>query len=244
MKKDKKMGHVHIQDTAVQEQTIADLCGQFNKKVETVRRTWSRKIGGQFDRTAIPTPEQVAILFPVSAVPVISKKEKTAKAKAVGAKQVKVAKAIAAWLAQKFTARQVVLLIAFILPTLATMSNTINVAHSMSGSALTGLAIMGVVSATPLLFLFAGKTTNWAIPVVLFALAFEAFCNAASIFRSVMGDMAYSLTTVSGKPTAFLDMVATFTGRDHQDVATVISLTAAMLIGSVQVISLYELKKK
>jgi len=244
MKKDKIMGHVHIPDTTAQGMSIADLCGQLNKNVESVRRTWSRKIGGQFDRTAIPTPEQVAILFPVSASPVLSKKEKTAKAKAVGAKQVKAAKALAAGLVQKVTVRQFVLLIAFILPTLASVSNTINVAHSMSGSALTGLAIMGVVSATPLLFLFAGRTTNWAIPVVLFALAFEAFCNAASIFRSVMGDMAYSLTTVSGKPTAFLDMVATFTGSDHQDVATTIALITALLIGLVQVVSLYELKKK
>jgi len=244
MKRTTKMGHVHIPDTTVQAQTIADLCGQFGKKVETVRRTWSRKGWGQFDRTTVPTPEQVAILFPVSASPVASKKEKTAKVKAAGAKQVKAAKALAAGLVQKFTVRQFVLLIAFILPTLASVSNTINVAHSMSGSALTGLAIMGVVSATPLLFLFAGRTTKWAIPVVLFALAFEAFCNAASIFRSVMGDMAYSLTTVSGKPTAFLDMVATFTGSDHQDVAKGLSAITALLIGSVQVVSLYELKKK
>ena len=180
-------------------------------------------------------------MFPEVPPPIHPKK---AKVKQAAAKQVKAAKAVAAKLIERVTVRQGVLLIAFVLPTLASVSNTINVAHSMSGSALTGYAIMGVVSATPLLFLFAGNTSWTAIPVVLFALAFEAFCNAASIFRSVMGDMAYSLTTVSGKPTAFLDMVATFTGRDHQDVATGISLAAALLIGAVQVVSLYELKKK
>lgn len=241
MKRTTKMGHVHIADTAGHGQTVEELAGQYGIKVETVRKSWARKGYGQWRRTTVPSPEQVAALFPVSARPAVPKKSKV---KEVGAKQVKAAKAAAAKLIEGVTVRQGVLLIAFVLPTLASVSNTINVAHSMSGSALTGLAIMGVVSATPLLFLFAGNTSWTAIPVVLFALAFEAFCNAASIFRSVMGDMAYSLTTVSGKPTAFLDMVATFTGRDHQDVATGISLAAALLIGAVQVVSLYELKKK
>ena len=241
MKRTTKMGAIPITDTTGHGQTLEDLAGQYGIKVETVRKSWARKGYGQFNRTTVPSHEQVAALFPVSARPVTPKKPK---AKEGGAKQVRAAKIAAVKLIEKITVRQGVLLIAFVLPTLASVSNTINVAHSMSGSALTGYAIMGVVSATPLLFLFAGNTSLAAIPVVLFALAFEAFCNAASIFRSVMGDMAYSLTTVSGKPTAFLDMVATFTGRDHQDVATVISLAAAALIGAVQVVSLYELKKK
>lgn len=241
MKRTTKMGAIPITDTTGHGQTLENLAGQHGVKMDTVLKRWARKGYGQFSRTTVPSPEQVAALFPVSALPVTPKKPK---AKEAGAKQIKAAKAVAAKLIERVTVRQGVLLIAFVLPTLASVSNTINVAHSMSGSALTGLAIMGVVSATPLLFLFAGNTSLAAIPVVLFALAFEAFCNAASIFRSVMGDMAYSLTTVSGKPTAFLDMVATFTGRDHQDVATGISLAAATLIGAVQVISLYELKKK
>ncbi len=241
MKRTTKMGAIPITDTTGHGQTVEELAGQYGVKMDTVLKRWARKGYGQWRRTTVPSPEQVAALFPVSARPVTPKKPK---AKEVGAKQVKAAKAVAVKLIEKVTVRQGVLLIAFVLPTLASVSNTINVAHSMSGSALTGLAIMGVVSATPLLFLFAGNTSWTAIPVVLFALAFEAFCNAASIFRSVMGDMAYGLTTVSGKSTAFLDMMATFTGKDHQDVATGISLAAALLIGAVQVISLYELKKK
>lgn len=79
--------------------------------------------------------------------------------------------------------------------------------------------------------------------MVAATLGFEGFCNACAVFTSLMGSMAYSLTTVSGQPSHFLDMVATVTGKDHQDVATVVAyFTAAMICGA-QVSSIYELKK-
>jgi hypothetical protein len=139
--------------------------------------------------------------------------------------------------------RKPALIAALIIPTLASVTNTFNVSHAMSSSQSTAALITGVASATSLLFLWAGVRGVGAWFVVAATLGFEAFCNACAVFTALMGTMAYSLTTVSGAPSHFLDMVANFTGRDHQDVATVIAyFTAAMICGA-QVSSIYELKK-
>lgn len=139
--------------------------------------------------------------------------------------------------------RKYVLISALIIPTLASVTNTFTVSHALSSSQSTAALITGVASATSLLFLWAGVRGIGAWFVVAATLGFEGFCNACAVFTSLMGSMAYSLTTVSGQPSHFLDMVATFTGKDHQDVATVVAyFTAAMICGA-QVSSIYELKK-
>lgn len=139
--------------------------------------------------------------------------------------------------------RTAVLLSSMVIPTLASVSNTFSVSHALSNSPSTAALITGVASATSLLFLWAGVKGVGAWFVVAATLGFEAFCNACAVFTSLMGSMAYGLTTVSGKPSSFLEMVATFTGKDHQDAATWIAcFTAAMICGA-QVSALYELKK-
>lgn len=135
------------------------------------------------------------------------------------------------------------LLFAFIAPTVASVSTTFMVSHAMSGNMVTSMAITAVASSTSLLFLWAGVSSIGGYIVVLSTLGFEGFCNAASVFKWLMGDLAYSLTTVSGKPSEFLAMVANFTGRDHQDVATWMAVFTAAMICAAQVSALYELKK-
>lgn len=139
--------------------------------------------------------------------------------------------------------RVVILVVALLTPTLASISNTFLVSHALSNSASTAALITGVASTTSLLFLWAGVRGIGAWFVVAATLGFEAFCNACSVFKSVMGTMAYSLTTVSGKPSDFLDMVANFTGKDHQDVGTGIAIFTALMICGAQVSAIYELKK-
>lgn len=139
--------------------------------------------------------------------------------------------------------RRLSLFAAFAAPTIASISTTYMVSHAMSGNSVTSMAITAVASTTSLLFLWAGVRSVGSIAVVLLTLGFEGFCNAASVFKWLMGDLAYSLTTVSGKPTEFLAMVANFTGKDHQDVATWMAIITAGMICSAQVSSLYELKK-
>lgn len=139
--------------------------------------------------------------------------------------------------------RKPVLLAALLIPTGASVTNTFMVSHALSNSQTTALLITGVASATSLLFLWAGVRSIGAWFVVAATLGFEAFCNAASIFKALLGSMAYSLTTVSGKPSEFLDMVANFTNRDHQDAGTTIAIFTAVMICGAQVSALYELKK-
>ena len=143
----------------------------------------------------------------------------------------------------KSKTRVVILVVALLTPTLASISNTFLVSHALSNSASTAALITGVASTTSLLFLWAGVRGVGAWFVVAATLGFEAFCNACSVFKSVMGTMAYSLTTVSGKPSDFLDMVANFTGKDHQDVGTGIAIFTALMICGAQVSAIYELKK-
>lgn len=145
--------------------------------------------------------------------------------------------------AAKIDFKRLSLFAAFAAPTVASVSTTFMVSHAMSGNATTSTAITLVASSTSLLFLWAGVRSVGSILVVLLTLGFEGFCNAASVFKWLMGDLAYSLTTVSGKPSEFLAMVANFTGSDHQDVATWMAIITAVMICSAQVSSLYELKK-
>lgn len=76
MKKDKEMGDIPISYLSGQTRTVEELAGQYGIKVETVRKSWARKGYGQFSRTTVPSPEQVAALFPVSARPMVKEKAK------------------------------------------------------------------------------------------------------------------------------------------------------------------------
>ena len=144
---------------------------------------------------------------------------------------------------EALTLRNICLLSALIIATIASVSNTLKVSHALSGDATTGLAITGVASAIPILFLFANSKGLESWVVVLLTLGFEAFCNAASVFNTLMGSMAYLLTTVVGKPSPFLDMVAYFTNCDHADLARILSCFVASMILIAQVSSLWQLKK-
>jgi hypothetical protein len=139
--------------------------------------------------------------------------------------------------------QRIALLSAFILPTLASVSNTLIVSHALSGNIITSIAITGVASASSLLFLFAGAKGISSWVVVALTLGFEAFCNSASVFKALMGTMSYSISTVSGEPSEFLQMVSVFTNSDHQDTATIIAVFTAVMICFAQTSAIFELKK-
>lgn len=144
---------------------------------------------------------------------------------------------------QKKDYQRIALLSAFILPTIASVSNTLIVSHALSGNIITSIAITGVASASSLLFLFAGAkgVSSWV--VIALTLGFEAFCNSASVFKALMGSMSYSISTVSGEPSEFLQMVSVFTNSDHQDTATIIAIFTAVMICFAQTSAIFELKK-
>jgi hypothetical protein len=59
----------------------------------------------------------------------------------------------------------------------------------------------------------------------------------------LMGSMSYSISTVSGEPSEFLQMVSVFTNSDHQDTATIIAIFTAVMICFAQTSAIFELKK-
>ena len=87
-------------------------------------------------------------------------------------------------------ARRNCLIVALVIPTLASITNTLYVSHALSNNLATGILITGVASATSLLFLWAGVQGVGAWLIVAATLGFEAFCNACSVFRALMGSMA------------------------------------------------------
>lgn len=238
-------------------ETCAQLYERLNEGYGLTLRNFQERFNGKnavrFGMKRIATPEEVKIMealyppikqkneacFDNKPEPKVAPVALSKKGKSVG---VKAWKALVLS-AKNISIRKVSLFTAFAIPTIASVSNTFLVSHALSGNTYTSLALTGVASATSLLFLWAGVKgfTSWA--VVLLTLGFEGFCNAASVFKSLMASMAYSLTTVSGKPSEFLDMISNFTGRDHQDLATWVAVLVAVMIGSAQVSSLYELKK-
>ena len=60
----KEMGDIKLQTG----QTIADLCGHDSRKIEAVRKQWTRTNGAdtgqRFDRTFVPDKSQMSVLFP------------------------------------------------------------------------------------------------------------------------------------------------------------------------------------
>lgn len=71
---------------------------------------------------------------------------------------------------------------------------------------------------------------------------FEAFSNMVQVFKTLMGSMAYGLTTVSGEPSELLDMVATTTQSDHRDTALLLAGGVAIFILAAQVKGLLLIK--
>jgi len=221
-------------------QLSAETCDELRErmgiKVRTMQRRWRDVFGVPYSARKIATLAEVAEierLYKKHFRPAQRKKAE----KPVFAPVLKAAKKV------EINWRKLPVFACFIIPTGASISNTINVSHSLSGSAVTGLFITGVASLTAILMIFGRVRNFFSWVVVAITLAFEAFCNAVTVFKSLMQSMAYGLSTVIGKPSEFLDMVATFTGKDHHDTGVALAVFTAAMICIVQVAALYELKK-
>lgn len=131
----------------------------------------------------------------------------------------------------------------FLLPTVASIRNTISVSGAFSGSHETALLITATISGTGILWIMSRKTVSWLDMggIFIFQL-FEAFSNMVQVFKTLMGSMAYGITTVSGKPSDFLDMVATTTQSDHRDTALILAGGVAIFIFAAQVKGLLLIK--
>ena len=131
----------------------------------------------------------------------------------------------------------------FLIPTIASIRNTVSVSGAFSGSHETALLITATISGTGILWIMSRKKVGWGDMAGIFVFQlFEAFSNMVQVFKTLMGSMAYGLTTVSGKPSELLDMVATTTQSDHRDTALLLAGGVAIFILAAQVKGLLLIK--
>lgn len=131
----------------------------------------------------------------------------------------------------------------FLIPTIASIRNTVSVSGAFSGSHETALLITATISGTGILWIMSRKKVGWGDMAGIFVFQiFEAFSNMVQVFKTLMGSMAYGLTTVSGKPSELLDMVATTTQSDHRDTGLILALGVAIFILAAQVKGLLLIK--
>lgn len=131
----------------------------------------------------------------------------------------------------------------FIIPTIASIRNTVSVSGAFSGSHETALLITATISGTGILWIASRKNVSWYDMggIFLFQL-FEAFSNMVQVFKTLMGSMSYGITTVSGQPSELLEMVAVTTQSDHRDTALILAGGVAMFILAAQVKGLLLIK--
>jgi len=131
----------------------------------------------------------------------------------------------------------------FIIPTVASIRNTVSVSGAFSGDYTTSLLITATVSITGVLWIVSRpKISILDILGILVFQVFEAFCNTAQVFKNLMGSMSYSLTTVLGKPSDLLNMVSVLTRSDHRDTAALLAVGVALFILAAQVKGLLLIK--
>ena len=133
----------------------------------------------------------------------------------------------------------------FIVPTIASIRNTVHVSGAFSGDYGTALLITATISGTGILWIMSRKRVGWGDMAGIFVFQlFEAFSNMVQVFKTLMGSMSYALTTVSGTPSELLDMVATVTGSDHRDTAVFLAFGVALFVLAAQIKGLLLIKSQ
>lgn len=134
------------------------------------------------------------------------------------------------------------LFIAFLIPTVASISNVYRIAHMMSDNPFTAKMITVVLSATALLFVAANLRNWFSVLVVLGLICFEAFCNLAATYRALIGTAMYG-DHLSGKVSDFLDTVTSVTNSSFQGTAVFLGAAVGIALAAVQFAAFFEIKK-
>lgn len=143
----------------------------------------------------------------------------------------------------KITTESIAAWAMFLVPTIASIRNTVSVSGAFSGSHETALLITATISGTGILWIMSRKKVGWGdLAGILFFQIFEAFSNTVQIFKNLMGSMAYGISTVTGQPSDFLDMVATTTQSDHRQTAILLAVSVSLFILAAQIKGLLLIK--
>jgi hypothetical protein len=223
--------------------TANDLAQKLGKGVDGIRIKYSRLFAeghplfvASFDRHAPLSPEQIQILAP-------EKRGQKASIPKAG-KKTGAGTTAPALLSKTGFWRITPLLVAFILPTVASLGNTYRVSHYLSNDATTSLSIMLVMSCVPLLFLWAGVGKWVSIGAAVWLVLFEAFCNLSATYLALMGGMTYVFGQPRGECSKFLESVCRLTESGYQWTAFALGLAVAFSLLAAQLTAFYELKKR
>ncbi len=223
----------------------------------TFQKAWKRTFGYPFDSrrvvefAEIEAMEAKYLKADVKPEPTTPKKERVKKEKAVKREftaliiaQKAVREIVSANIVRGgINVEQLAAWAMFLIPTVASIRNTVSVSGAFSGSHETAMLITATISLTGILWIMSRKYVSWLDMGGIFVFQlFEAFSNMVQVFKTLMGSMSYGLTTVSGKPSELLDMVATTTQSDHRDTAIILAGGVALFILAAQVKGLLLIK--
>ena len=135
------------------------------------------------------------------------------------------------------------LAVAFVFPTIASGINTFTISHQLSGQPAGSYALLGMVSLTPILFIIA-RMERVGVVVALGVVAFEAFCNVAATYLSLMGGMVYAFGVPRGACSPFLQNIVELTESAHKNTAIGIAIAVAIIVSSVQLTAFWGLKNR
>lgn len=247
---EKKMGEMREKTTA------KDLIEIHGIPADTFRMRWntlSRKAPhlffASFDRNAMLSPEQVELLLGAGKSQKPTNKE-TDEGAAEAHPPVTMSHAqgrpneVAPQLVGVNWWKIIPLLIAFALPTVASLGNTYRVSHHLSNDATTSLAIMLVMSCVPLLFIWAGAGGLVSVFAAVWLVLFEAFCNLSATYLALMGGMTYVFDQPRGECSPFLETVCRLTDSGYQRTAFALGCAVAFSLLAAQLTAFYELKKR
>lgn len=240
--------------------TTAELASNQGKTVDLFRQRYAqfRREGNplfasEFDRNAVLSVEQIAMLTATKSGRSTSNKEHEIRSREAVVPIVQVGNQTARpnedgpetgsdavkrdWFAIGALA------LVFVMATVISGANTFKVSGQLSNSWLISKGLMLMVSFTPILFIIA-KMEIWGVIVAVCIVAFEGFCNTAATYLSLMGGMVYVWGAPRGDCSPFLQNVVELTASGHKQTAVGISICLALLVSSVQLVSFWGLKKR
>lgn len=237
--------------------TIAQLCATvLKRKPNTVRMAWSRNGLANWDVRRVVTPDELRVITEYySTLPAPSGKpgkpaplpiqvrppapDPTPAGDTSPAPPPAPSNEAQAVITESATPRwlKIVLLgVATVIPTAASVKNMYLTAMQVSEDHVTAFFYTALLAATPISFAIAGVKRLWAILVAVLLITFEVFCNTTRIYDGL-------ISGAHGNPVRFLGTVTDIFNTGTHGTALGIGSFIGIMIAAAQFSSLFSLKK-
>ena len=219
--------------------TIADICLRTGKKLDSVRKQWSRTMSRPFDRTYIPTMNEIILLNLSGSTENAKEKMKRAIAGPAAAKERSpvISKDEAATKKTTSGGRKIAMFTLMAAPAIASLQNMLHVTADITHDGLAAILFTYAFTATPFLFVVFGATGRLSMALTGALIAVELFCNTVRIYGGLTGFGG------SGYPTRFLGIVTEIFNSGTYQTATVIAVILSSLAAAVLYKAYFEYQK-